>query len=205
MIASRVETILRNHQQSGPHSIGDKCLHEIKLSFLNAKGKNMDMSYFHAFLMLKDKYLKFASHQLDGGVGASTGLGTIGGGTAATRKKRNIQELVALDIQNLTKKITENTEGLCVDMQNIITRHFSPSPTFTDISFAAQSDSVPITNSHNSAKSDKLVVKRKLLFIDKQMEYQKYVIMPDFFDNEDKKKSKAELVKIMEELNEMKK
>ena len=85
MIASRVETILRNHQQSGPHSIGDKCLHEIKLSFLNAKGKNMDMSYFHAFLMLKDKYLKFASHQLDGGVGASAGLGTIGGGTAATR------------------------------------------------------------------------------------------------------------------------
>jgi hypothetical protein len=49
------------------------------------------------------------------------------------------------------------------------------------------------------------VVKRKLLFIDKQMEYQKYVIMPDFFDNENKKKSKAELVKIMEELNVMKK
>ncbi len=98
MIASRVETILRNHQQSGPHSIGDKCLHEIKLSFLNAKGKNMDMSYFHAFLMLKDKYLKFASHQLDDGVGGIARFGTIRGGAAATRKKGNVQEVVTLDV-----------------------------------------------------------------------------------------------------------
>jgi hypothetical protein len=49
------------------------------------------------------------------------------------------------------------------------------------------------------------VVERKLLCIDKQMEYHKYVIMSDFFDNEDNKKSKADLVKIMQELNEMKK
>jgi hypothetical protein len=43
----------------------------------------------------------------------------------------------------------------------------------------------------------------RLLCIDKQIEYHKYVIMSDLFDNEDKK-SKAELVKIMQELNEMK-
>jgi hypothetical protein len=62
MIVSRVETILHNHQQSGHHYTGDKHLHEIKSSFLNAKGKNMDMSYYYAFSMLKDKDLKFASH-----------------------------------------------------------------------------------------------------------------------------------------------
>ncbi len=101
---SRVETILDNHQQNGHHSSGDKHLHEIKSSFLNAKGKNMDMSYFNAFQCLRTKIFKFASHQLDDGVGASAGFGTIGGEAAATRKKHNIQEVVALDKQNLTKK-----------------------------------------------------------------------------------------------------
>jgi hypothetical protein len=66
-----------NHQQRGHHSSGDEHLHEIKLSLLNAKGKNMDMSYFCAFFMLEDKDLKFASCQLDYGV---AGFGTIGGG-----------------------------------------------------------------------------------------------------------------------------
>ena len=50
-----------------------------------------------------------------------------------------------------------------------------------------------------------MVVERKLLCIEKQMEYHKYVIMSDFFDQEEKKKSKAELDKIMQELEEMKK
>jgi hypothetical protein len=85
----------------------------------------MEMSYFYTFffLMLEDKDLKFASYQLDDGLGANAGFSTIGGGAAATRKKHNIQEVVALDVQNLTKN-AENAEGLCVDMQNAITRLF---------------------------------------------------------------------------------
>jgi hypothetical protein len=55
--------------------------------------------------MLKDTDLKFASHQLNDGGGASAGLSTIEGGAAATRKKHSIQEVVALGIQNLTKKL----------------------------------------------------------------------------------------------------
>ncbi len=43
--------------------------------------------------------MKFACCQLDDGVGASAGFITVGGGAAATRKRRNIQEVVALDIQ----------------------------------------------------------------------------------------------------------
>ncbi len=81
--------------------------------------------------------MKFSSCQLDDGVGASAGSGTIGGGAAATRRKHNIQEVVALNIQKLTNKSAENAEGLCGDMQNVVPRLFSPSPTFCDISFAA--------------------------------------------------------------------
>ena len=204
-IVARVETILRNHQQSGHHSSGDERLHEIKTSFINPKGKNMDMSFFYAFLMLEDKDLKFASRQLDEGVGAAAGFGTVGGGADAKRKKRNVQEVVAVDIQNLTKKIAENAVGLRVDTQNAITRLFSPSPTFSELSYSAPTSTANVSIGYSEAKSDKVVVERKLLCIEKQMEYHKYVIMSDFFDQEEKKKSKAELDKIMQELEEMKK
>jgi hypothetical protein len=123
-VVAKVETILKNHKQSGHHSSGEERLQEIKNNFLNAKGKNIDLSYFYAFLMLEDKDLKFASRQLDDGIGASAGFGTVGGGATAARKKRNVQEVVALDIQNLTKKIAENADGIRVDTQNAITRLF---------------------------------------------------------------------------------
>jgi hypothetical protein len=42
--------------------------------------------------MLEDKDLKFASPQLEGGIGASAGFGTVGGGTTVVRKKCNVQE-----------------------------------------------------------------------------------------------------------------
>jgi hypothetical protein len=53
--------ILKNHQQSGSHSSGDERLNEIKTSFLSPKGKNIDMCYFYAILMLEEKDFKFAS------------------------------------------------------------------------------------------------------------------------------------------------
>jgi len=58
---AKVETILKNHQQSGSHSSGDERLNEIKTSFLSPKGKNIDMCYFYAILMLEEKDFKFAS------------------------------------------------------------------------------------------------------------------------------------------------
>ncbi len=51
--------------------------------------------------MLENKGLKFASRQLEDDVGASTGFGTVGGGTMAT-KKRLYQDAVLTDIQQLT-------------------------------------------------------------------------------------------------------
>lgn len=48
-------------------------------------------------------------------------------------------------------------------------------------------------------------MERKLLCINQQMDYHKYVLMSEFFDAEEKKKSKAELDKIMAELNDLKK
>jgi hypothetical protein len=176
---------------------------------LNAKGKNVDMSYFYAFLMLEDKDLKFASRQLEDIVDASAGFGTVGGGAAATRKKQNVQEVVTMDIQNLTKKIADSAEGLCEDTQKAITRLFSPSPTYSDVSFNAKSggvsDSIAVSSSYNSAKEDKLIVERKLLCIKEQMKFRKYVLTSDFYDLEEKKKAKAELENIMLELNEMRK
>ena len=42
-VVAKVETILKNHQQSGSHSSGDERLNEIKTSFLSPKGKSIDM------------------------------------------------------------------------------------------------------------------------------------------------------------------
>jgi len=55
----KVETILKNHKQSGHHSSGDDRLLEIRNSFITNKGKNLDMGTFYAFLILEDKDLKF--------------------------------------------------------------------------------------------------------------------------------------------------
>ncbi len=46
----KVETILKNHQQIGPHSSSDEWLLEIRNSFLSPKGKNMDMRNFLCLL-----------------------------------------------------------------------------------------------------------------------------------------------------------
>lgn len=209
MVVSKVETILKNHKQSGHHSSGEERLQEIKNNFLNPKGKNVDYSYFYAFLMLEEKDLKFASRHLEEGIGASAGFGTVGGGVTAVKKKRNVQEVVALDIQSLTKKIAESADGIREDTQRAITRLFSPSPTFSDVSYAARSggvtESTVISDSYTSAKEEKIIVERKLLCINQQMDYHKYVLMSEFFDAEEKKKSKAELDKIMAELNDLKK
>jgi len=89
LLSQRYKKILKNHQQSGRHSSSDERLLEIRNSFFSPKGKNVDMGFFYAFLMLEDKDLKFASPSLEDGVGASAGLGTVGGGVAvAVNQKR---------------------------------------------------------------------------------------------------------------------
>jgi hypothetical protein len=80
----KVQTTLKNHKQSGHHSSGAERLMEIQNSFLSPKGKNLDMGLWYAFLMLEEKDLNFVSRKLQEGVGAAAGLGTIGGGAAAT-------------------------------------------------------------------------------------------------------------------------
>jgi len=91
----------------------------------------------------------------------------------------------------------------------VITRLFSPSPTFSDVSYAARSgrvtESPTVSNSYTSAKEEKIIVEWKLLYINQQMEYHKYVLMSEFYDAEEKKKSKVKLNKIMAELNDLKK
>jgi len=42
----KVETALKNHQQSGHHSSGDERLLEIRNSFISPRGKNVDMGIF---------------------------------------------------------------------------------------------------------------------------------------------------------------
>jgi hypothetical protein len=51
-VVSRVETIKKNHQQSGHHSSGDERLEETCSSFLSPKGKNVDIPFLYVFLML---------------------------------------------------------------------------------------------------------------------------------------------------------
>jgi hypothetical protein len=159
--------------------------------------------------MLEDKDLKFASQQLEGNIGTSARSGTVGGGTIVVRKKCNVQEVVVLDIQNLTKIFADSADGIREDTQRAITRLFSPSHTFSDVSYAAYSsglaNSATFTSTNTSAKEDTIIVKWKLPCIKKQMEYHKYVTMSEFYVQDEKKKSRAELDKIMAELSEMKK
>jgi hypothetical protein len=49
-------------------------------SFLLPKGKNVDIPFFYAFLMLDTADLTFMSRKLEDGAGASIGFGTVGGG-----------------------------------------------------------------------------------------------------------------------------
>jgi hypothetical protein len=44
-----------------------------------------------------------------------------------------------LDIQNLTRIIADSADEIHEDTQRAITRLFSPSPTFNDVSYAARS------------------------------------------------------------------
>jgi hypothetical protein len=85
-LVSKVDTILKNHKQSGHHYSGEERLQEIMNNFLNPKGKNVDYSHFYAFLMLEEKHLKFASWHLEEGIGASAGFRTVGGGVTAVKK-----------------------------------------------------------------------------------------------------------------------
>jgi hypothetical protein len=106
----KVETILKNHKQSGHHSSGDDRLLEIKNSFITHKGRNVDISNFYAFLMLETKDLKFASRSLEPGVGPSAGLGTVDSGAAAmTNQKRDASDAAMVQIDMLMKHLADNS------------------------------------------------------------------------------------------------
>jgi hypothetical protein len=157
----KVETILKNHQQIGPHSSSDERLLEIRNSFLSPKGKNMDMGIFYAFLMLEDKDLKFASRSLEFGIKASTGLGTAGGGVAvAVSWKRDASEEALSQIDVLTWRLSENSDRLTTMTEKVMVRLFSPSPTITEVSDAGDDAA-----SYVAAKESKVIVERKLLCI----------------------------------------
>jgi hypothetical protein len=87
--------------------------------------------------MLEDNNLNFASWQLEDDIGASYGFGTVGGGSFATKRKKNRQEAVLIDIQQLTRKLSDSTDGIQSETEWAITRLFSPAPTFGDFSVPA--------------------------------------------------------------------
>jgi hypothetical protein len=94
-VVSRVETKLRNHQQSGHHSSGNERLEEIRNSFLSSKGKNVDIPFFYAFLMLETTDLTFVSRKLGDRIGANAGFGAVGGGknVSESKKRKRVQQL----------------------------------------------------------------------------------------------------------------
>lgn len=108
-----METISINHYQNGHHTSGDEHLQEIHNSHLSPKVKKKYLSFFYAFIMLEEKDLWFVSHSLDEGVGDSAGFGTTGGGVSVPQKKnRNEQEVIAAEIMDLKKTISDYTESV---------------------------------------------------------------------------------------------
>jgi hypothetical protein len=195
----KVEAILKNHQQSRHHSSGDERLLEIRNSFLSPKGKNIAMGIFYAFLMLEDKDLKFSIRSLEDGVGASAGFGTVGGGAAvALNRKRDALEATLSQIDMLNRCLSYNSDRSTTMMEKVMVHLFSPSPTFTEVS-GAGNDSDPYV----AAKESKVVVERKRLCLKEQMEYNKYILASECFDEEEKKKVKKDLADLIVELREL--
>ena len=63
--------------------------------------------------MLEDKDLKFASRSYEGGVGASAGFGTVGGGAAVVaNRKRDVSEAALSQIDLLMCCLLENSDRL---------------------------------------------------------------------------------------------
>jgi hypothetical protein len=125
-VVCRTETIKKSHQQSGHHSSGDKRLEEICSSFLSLNGKNVDIPFFYAFLMLDTVALTFVSRKLQDGAGASTGFGTVGGVRVVLETKKSKQVDVSSEIKKLTKNIAEQAEKITSNTNDAITKLFSP-------------------------------------------------------------------------------
>jgi len=149
----KVETVLKNHKQSGHHSSGNETLLEIRNSFISPREKNVHMGIFYAFLMLEDKDLKFASRSLENGIGASAGLGTVGGGASvAVNWKRDASKAALSQIDLLTRRLSDNSDRLTATTEKAMVRLFSPSPTFTEVSGSNDASSLA------AAKEAKVVV-----------------------------------------------
>jgi hypothetical protein len=149
-------------------------------------------------LILEDKDLKFASRSLEGGVGASAGFGTVGGGAAVVAsRKRDVSEMASSQIDLLTRRLSENSDRHTSTTEKAMVHLFSPSPTFTDVS------TVGTESAYVAAKECKVTVERKLLCVKEQIEYHKYVLMSEYFDSEEKGNSKKELNNLMLELKEL--
>jgi hypothetical protein len=172
---------------------------EIQNSFLSPKGENVDMGLWYAFLMLEEKNLNFVSRNKEG-VGAAAGLGTVGGGAAATTsyQKRDAFEAALTQIDLLTRRLSNNSDRLTSMTEKAMVRLFSPSPTFTDVSTSVNND----TASYIAAKEKKVDSERKLLFLKEQIEYQKCVLLSEYFNPEEKTNSKAELADLLLQLKE---
>jgi len=173
---------------------------EIWNSFLSPKRKNVDMGLWYAFLMLEENNLNFVSRNLQEGVGAAAGLGTVGGGAAATTsyQKRDASEAALTQIDLLTRRLSNNSDRLTSMTEKAMVRLFSPSPTFTDVSASVNNDAA----SYIAAKEKKVDSERKLLFLKEQIEYHKYVLLSECFNPEEKTNSKAELADLLLQLKE---
>jgi hypothetical protein len=194
----KVETVLKNHKQSGHHSSGNETLLEIRNSFISPREKNVHMGIFYAFLMLEDKDLKFASRSLENGAGASAGLGTVDGdASVAVNRKRDASEAALSQIDLLTHHLSDNSDRLTATTEKAMVRLFSPSPTFIEVSGGNDASSLA------AAKEAKVVVERKLLCLKEQIEFQKYVLTFEYFDGEEEKKAKVELADLMQQLKQL--
>jgi hypothetical protein len=98
----------------------------------------------------------------------------------------NHQEALLTDIQQLTRKLSDIADGIWSEKERAITRLFSPSPTNSNTSNPAVAigdtslDSYSL-HKYNTTKEDELVVERKIMCIEKQMDCHKFVISSEFF------------------------
>jgi hypothetical protein len=112
--------------------------------------------------------------------------------------KRDVSEVALSQIDLLVRRLSDNSDRLTSTTEKAMVRLLSPSPTFTDVSTAGTE-----TASYVTAKEYKVTMERKLLCVNEQIEYHKYVLTSDCFDAEEKRKAKNGLSNLMLELKEL--
>jgi hypothetical protein len=226
-VMNRVHQIEANHKKSGHHEGGDGRIDEVRGTFINSKGKNIDLAIFYAFMMLDGKDLRYVNRRLDEGVGASAGIGgDTGGGLKAPgnskRKAADAFEKAAVKVMEESSKLHRESNEYIREMLKPIPgppssvssasrggaslftppddARWSPSEEAAAL-VKAKKAKLDAEKTHAVAIAAKVTDERRLMWLREKMEYHKFILQSDSFTSEEKAESKTAMFLLLREMH----